>query len=245
MFTGIVHDLTLRRRLEREIVEASGNEQRRIGQDLHDGLCQQLAGVGFGVENLAKHLEARSPADAAAARKLGEYVKEAITQARQLARGLNPVNLDRLGLAASLKDLSDKISETTGINCKMTSSGDLPNIGGNTATHLYRIAQESVNNATRHGKAKRIVLQLAANEASLTLSVTDNGIGFPTENAIESGGGTDSPAASQLASGGMGLHSMSYRARLMGGTFSVGPGKRGGTVVVCTVPFKADAAGLP
>lgn len=245
MFTGIVHDLTDRRRLEREIIEASGNEQRRIGQDLHDGLCQQLAGVGFGVELLARRLETRSPADAAAARKLGENVRDAITQARQLARGLNPVNLDRLGLAASLKDLTDKIAETCKIKCAFSTSGEIPTINGSNATHLYRIAQEAVNNANRHGKATRIALHLAVARGTLTLTVTDNGCGFPREEAMQSRGGTDLQSAPRLAAGGMGLHSMNYRARLMGGAFNISPAPRGGTVVTCIVPLKPDPSADP
>ena len=239
MFTGIIHDLTLRRQLEREIVEASGNEQRRIGQDLHDGLCQQLAGVGFGVEILAKQLEGHSPKDAISARKLGVLVRDAITQARQLARGLNPVNLDRLGLAASVKDLADKVSDMCRVKCIMTTSGDIPMIGGNTATHLYRIAQEAVNNATRHGKATRIVIHLSEARGLLTMTVTDNGIGFPEDEELQSAGGTDLTTA-QLPIAGMGLHSMSYRARLMSGSLTVGSGKRGGAILTCTVPLKNE-----
>jgi signal transduction histidine kinase len=221
MFTGIVHDITQRRKLEREILEISGNEQRRIGQDLHDGLCQQLTAVSFASESLANRLSSAAPQEVPYVTRIASLVDETLTQARDLARGLNPVDIDAGGLAAAFEDLCRKLSERFAVKCHVHSMGTVALRDNATATHLYRIAQEATSNAIRHGKAKRIDIDLEGDGEHVTLSIRDNGSGIPHRI----------PGRRP----GVGMQIMNYRAHLIGAAFSVRPGRRGGTVVSCVL----------
>jgi PAS domain S-box-containing protein len=221
MFTGIVHDVSQRRKLEREILEISANEQRRIGQDLHDGLCQQLAAVSFASESLANRLSRKQSDEVPYVRKISDLVDETLTQARDLARGLNPINIDAGGLAAALDELAAKISERFAVSCSFRAQGHIAVQDNTTATHLYRIAQEATSNAIRHGRAKRIEVDLECVGDRMTLSIHDNGAGI--QHRI--------PGQRP----GMGLRIMEYRAHLAGASFSIRPGRRGGTLVTCAL----------
>jgi two-component system CheB/CheR fusion protein len=224
MFTGILHDVTERRRLERQILDISSAEQRRIGQDLHDGLCQELVGVAFATKLLAGRLEKKVPEEAAGVRDLAGLVDGAITQARTLAHGLNPVELHGGDLAKALEALALKVSNLFQVVCQCSCEQKVVLADGSAATHLYRIAQEAISNAVKHGKARRIDVTLASSEAWVTLSVKDDGRGIPSVL----------PEAA-----GIGLNIMSYRARVIGGSFSVQPGPQKGTVVTCVLPRQA------
>ena len=221
MFTGILHDVTERRRLERQILDISSAEQRRIGQDLHDGLCQELVGVAFAAKLLADRLESKLPDEAAGARELAAMVDGAITQARALAHGLNPVELHGGDLATALAALASKVSSLFRVDCRCRCDEKVVLPDGSAATHLYRIAQEAVSNAVKHGNAGRIDIEVTSGEAGVTLSVSDDGRGIP---------------AVLPETAGIGLSTMRYRARIIGGCFSVQPGPRHGTVVTCAVP---------
>lgn len=227
MFTGVVRDITERRRLEREILEAGADEQQRIGQDLHDGLCQQLTGIAFAIEVLSKKLVARSAPEAASIGKVGELVDQAITQARGLARGLQPVTLEANGLVSALEELAAKIEEMFQVSCLFVCDGPCLVHDNGVATHLFRIAQEGVSNAVKHGKARTVFIDLADSGNELRLAVRDDGIGIT--------GTSDGK--------GIGFHTMAYRARIIGGTLSVRPGERGGTVVSCVLRGKRDDDG--
>jgi PAS domain S-box-containing protein len=235
MYTGILHDITNRRRLEREILEASASEQRRIGHELHDGLCQQLTGAAFSAEILARKLQAKAPDAVPAARRLADEIDQAITQARTLARGLNPMEVHADGLPAALDDLASKISTTFAVTCRFLRQGDGDGAPGDStvATHLYRIAQEAISNAIRHGGAKVIDVKLQAEGGSLSLSVADDGKGFnPHRSAAEP---RETPE-------GIGLQTMSYRAKMINGILDVRPRPHRGVVVTCSI---ARANGAP
>ena len=226
MFTGVVRDISDRRRLEREVLEVGSQEQRRIGQDLHDGLCQHLTGVAFALEVLGNKLGARSAPETPGIRKISELVDQAISQARELARGLQPVMLESVGLVAALEELARKAEGMFRISCLLVCDGPVLVHDNVTATHLYRITQEAISNAVKHGKAKTVVIDLSAGPGELTLTITDDGVGLG--NAPGDGKG-------------IGLQTMEYRARLIGGTFDVRAGETGtGTSVVCTVPLMTD-----
>lgn len=233
MFTGIVHDITNRRRLERQIVEASAAEQQRIGQDLHDGLCQHLLGTAFSADLLSRRLAGANAAEAEAARKLGELVRDGIRQARGLAHGLNPVNLDGGGLPDALLALAERVGEQFGIACTFRGDDGLPRVTGASALHLFRIAQEAVSNAIRHGKATRIDVRLTAvaDGGSMTLSVRDNGTGLPKESSN-----------GKSLHGGMGLTTMAYRARLIGGMLRLRPAPSRGTIVTCSFSVRPNSS---
>jgi PAS domain S-box-containing protein len=232
MFTGILHDASNRRRLEREILEASANEQRRVGHELHDGLCQQLTGAAFAAEILARRLRDEAPGAMPMVRRLGDEIDQAITQARTLARGLNPVEVHAGGLAMSLQDLASKVTATFGVECSFRREGAGALSDYTAETHLFRIAQEAISNAVRHGKAKRVKVRLRASDTRLDLSISDDGDGFK-------GIHTDSH---QQKSDGIGLKTMAYRARMINGVLEVKPGARGGVVVTCSVPFPSSDA---
>jgi PAS domain S-box-containing protein len=234
MFTGVVHDISNRRRLEREILEASANEQRRVGHELHDGLCQQLTGVAFSAEILARRLAAEAPGAVPQLQKLAAEVDQAITQARTLARGLNPVEIHADSLPSALEDLAQKVSQTFQVSCRFRQQGNAPVRDNAVATHLYRIAQEAISNAVRHGKAKRIELSLRNDGAGLALSISDDGEGL---------GPKTTPVASRENPQGIGMQTMAYRAKMISAILEVRPGIRRGVVVTCSIAC-GSAAGL-
>ena len=158
-------------RLEHEIVNISEAEQRRIGQDLHDGLCQYLAGLTCSASSLRDDLQKLDlRADANAADELVTLLQDAVVQTRDLARELVPAHVSRLGLVLALESLTQSVTRLHGVNCRFRSHASSANWDEDTAMHLYRIAQEAINNATRHGKAGNIFLFLNAGGRSLQLA---------------------------------------------------------------------------
>jgi PAS domain S-box-containing protein len=226
----IFRDITERKRLEREILEISDQERRRIGQDLHDGLCQHLAGIELMSQVLEQKLAAKSKTDAARVGDISRHVRDAISQTRSLARGLSPVTLESEGLASALQELAANTEKMFGITCRVLA----PQAGHVRApaveTHLYRIAQEAVSNAIKHGKAREVLIQLEATAERTLLSVTDDGAGIP-----------EPPPRT----GGMGLRIMDYRAGMIGGALSIQRNPRTGTTVRCSVPVLAIAPSGP
>lgn len=220
LFTGFVRDISERKRLEQEILEISEQERRRIGQDLHDGLCQHLAGIELMSQVLDQKLQRRSKADANRAADIAGHVREAIAQTRALARGLAPVTLESEGLESALRELAAGTEKVFGVACRVESTAPAPNLGTATATHLYRIAQEAVSNAIRHGKATEILIRLASEGEAVLLSVGDNGVGM-SKGAQEGRG--------------MGLRIMRYRAGMVGGELSLKSNGSAGLVVGCTI----------
>jgi PAS domain S-box-containing protein len=218
---GIAEDVTDRRRLEREILEISDREQARIGQDLHDGLCQQLVSLGFDNHSLEQQLAARALPEVAAAQKMGKVLDDAIAEARALSRGLFPVQLETDGLSLALQQLAEGVGARARVNCRM----DCPHpvfVRDNTvATHLYRIAQEAVNNAIKHSRAGSILIALKTESDRIELKISDDGIGIPV---------------SRNPTGGMGLYIMKYRAQAIGGTLTIERAPGHGTIVSCSSP---------
>jgi PAS domain S-box-containing protein len=232
MFAGVLRDMTEQRRLEREIVEIGAQEQRRIGQDLHDGLCQELTGISFALEVLGQKLAGRAAPETASIRKVAELIDQSISHARALAHGLQPVTLDASGLTAALHELASKVEGMFRVSCLFVSGSEVLVHDNVVATHLFRIAQEAISNAVKHGRAKTIVLDLAADDQWLWLTVSDDGVGV------------DKTSAAATGRKGIGLQTMHYRARVIGGRLDVRPGERGGTVVVCAVPLQGLAVGV-
>jgi signal transduction histidine kinase len=233
MFTGIVHDLTGRRQLEQEVLHASTDEQRRIGQDLHDGLCQELVSLSMGAELVAKRLDSTSPPDANAVRKLSDDVQSAAEQARRLSHGLNPVDVEAGGLAGALEHLARRVTESTSIQCRLTHH-PLPPLTEDVTTNLYRIAQEAVGNAVKHARASRIEIRLrAGGDGAVTLEVTDDGRGIGPDVTASRGG--PRPRGGGGGGPGIGVRTMTYRARVIGGDLTIARRRGGGTVVTCSV----------
>jgi PAS domain S-box-containing protein len=206
-------------RLERQILEISDREQARIGQDIHDGLCQQLIGMAFNANSLEQTLGAQQRPEAATARRICSLLDESITEARRVCRGLYPVRLETEGLIPALEELAHLVTERYGLRCECHLATRRLLCDITTATHLYRIAQEAVNNAVKHSGARNIQLSLGAPEGTLELQVQDDGGGFHKKPGH---------------AGGMGLHIMDYRARSIGGSLEV-QDTGTGTTVCCRV----------
>jgi PAS domain S-box-containing protein len=217
-FTGIARDITERKRLEKELLEISDREQRRIGQDLHDDLCQHLAGIGLMSEVLEQKLAGKSDSDAADAHRIAAHVQRAIEHTRLLARGLSPVEGQSGDLMTALAELASNTSQIFRISCRFRPNQPIAVSDVAATTHLYRIAQEAISNAVRHGAATEVAISLARDRTDAILSITDNGSGFvePKE---------DRP--------GMGLHIMKYRAGMIGGSLEIHSVNGSGVVVSC------------
>ncbi len=218
---ALTREMQERKRVEKELLEATEREQRRIGHDLHDSLGQHLTGTAFIGHSLGQKLAKKSAPEAAEAGRLVELVEEAIELTRTLARGLHPVDMSGEKLVDGFEALAVHISEQFRISCtfecpQMPALEDV-----NVSTHLYRIAQEAINNAIRHGRSKKIVICLEAGENQIQLTITDDGVGHATNGEKKNG---------------MGLRIMAYRTEMMGGIFNIESLPPRGTRVSCLVP---------
>jgi signal transduction histidine kinase len=213
-------EVTERKRLEEEILRISEREQRRIGQDLHDGICQHLAGIELQSQSLAETLEKKAKGPAAQAAQIARHVREVIAQTRSLARGLSPFILEAEGCVPALKELAAQTEQLFNVKCHFQGSGPVSISDQAVATHLYRIAQEAVSNAIKHGKASAVEISLANTNDKTLLTVSDNGIGIK------------SPVR---AGTGMGLRIMQYRAGMIGATLLVQAQGKGGTRILCSL----------
>lgn len=218
LFTGVIRDISERKTLQRELLTILSEEQRRIGQDLHDSVGQRLTGLGMLAASLATTLREHSPADVKAASKLATGVEKTLDQIRKLSKGLLPVEVDAEGLKAALTELADTITHESGVHCDFDCKRPVPVEDNEHATHLYRIAQEAVTNALKHGKPRQVKISLAGDDKHIILSVRDNGKGISSE---------------AWQAEGMGLKTMQYRAALIGATLSIDRVKTGGTLVTC------------
>jgi len=230
-YRGMDRDITQRKQLEKQILEISEREQQRIGQDLHDELCQLLSGVKFKTTLLEQRLSDRSLPEAAEAKGIERLLNQAIHQARNLARGLHPVDLEARGLMSALQSLAASVESLYRVSCRCEFHDTVLVHDHRVATHLYRIAQEAINNAIKHSRAGRIRILLEQQNGQLTLSVKANGVVFPAP----------------VTGPGLGLHLMHYRARTIGASLLIGPGRTGGTMVVCRwrVPASPLEAATP
>ena len=212
--------------LEREIINISEREQQRIGRDLHDGVCQYLAAIGFTAAMLNRDLEQESSSFAKTAGEIAHLLQDAAKRTRDLARGLSPVDRDEGGLESALDELASSTSKLAGISCSFICVGRIQIRDNARAVHLFRIAQEALSNATKHGHASAVVIALEACDGAVSLRVSDNGMGFD-------------PTCSEGR--GMGLNIMRYRARMLGGTLEIQSHSPAGTVVTCAIGRSASA----
>ncbi len=212
-------DISARKLMEKQVAEISDREQRRIGQDLHDSLCQHMVSIGFACELLRDKLERLKLVEATQAETIAEMVNEGVSQARTLARGLYPVRLEVDGLASALEEMALAAQARSNIPCHFTCDDQVlihDEVAGN---NLYRIAQEAVNNAIKHSRARKISIGLGAVDDEVTLTIKDDGVGF---------------AESMGEPAGMGLHIMNYRAKMIGASLDIRRGAGGGTIVICS-----------
>jgi len=217
-----VRDISRRRQLERELLESSDRERRIFAHELHDGLGQQLGGIAYLSNVLRQKLAERSAPEVAAAGRIFDLMRRAIEATRRMARGLSPIAEAPEGLMDALSELAAQTAELRGIRCRMSSRAPALVHDTLVAGHLYRIAQEAVNNAVKHARPRVIVLSLRTTAKRLTLGIVDDGRGI----------GPLSPRRR-----GLGLHIMQHRAGLIRGHLEVRPRRPHGTEVVCTVPL--------
>ncbi|QDU75798.1 Sensor protein FixL [Bremerella volcania] len=230
LFTGIIRDISALKELQKQVLEIAAEEDRRIGHELHDSVQQQLTGLGLLSQTVAEMLsdsndwEARCQPTVAKVARLADRVARGISEAARevhnLSRGLVPVEIDAEGLRAALEELAERVSIQYGVVCACEFRGDINLTNNFVATHLFRIVQEAVTNAMKHGDASRIDIRLVGTDRTISLEVIDNGRGIQT--------GT-------LSNLGTGLKIMQYRSSLIGGVIKIVPGPDGGTLVNCTV----------
>ena len=208
-----------RKGLEGEILAISDREQQRLGQELHDGLCQHLTAVAFMARSVALRLKNHRVIDAKDIEKIAQLVNDAATDTRNLSRALHRIDIDAAGFVAALEDLVDREIWKTPCRLEVKPSFHVENDAA--AAQLYRIAREAVINANKHAKARQIVVELDRSGKEIVLRVIDDGVGFP-----------DKPKLKQ----GLGSHIMDYRARLIGARLEIDSSKQGGTRVACYLP---------
>ncbi len=223
VFTGIIRDMSDRKVLEEKILQISEEEQHRIGQDIHDDLCQQLAAIGCLAKVAHQSLKKKHSEQAANLEEIVRLVTQANVRAREMSRGLMPVVLDSAGLMAALADLAKGTERIFRVSCPFRCDRPVQVPDNKIATQLFRIAQEAVANAIKHSRADRIEISLSQEDSEVHLCIRDNGIGIPDNISGKSTG--------------MGLLTMSHRARMVGGTFAIEHDDFGGTLVRCQVPI--------
>ncbi len=219
--TGI--DITERKRLEGAILEISNREQRRIAQDLHDGLGQLLTGIAFMSKVLEQKLAEAAMAEAGDAAKIVNLVNEAVHKTRELARGLLPVLSEPEGLMSALEQWASEVEDLFHISCRFQCDDAVLVHDEDVANHLYRITQEAVHNAIKHGKATHVLIGLDTEDRRGVLTIKDNGSGVTEKDSQKMG---------------MGLHIMRYRAGMIGGSFELVRNGGDGTLVTCVFPLE-------
>jgi len=215
-------DITEHKRLEQEILEISDSEQRRIGQDLHDGLGQEITAIALLNSALQNRLRAKGLPEAATAERLAELLKHACNEVRRISHGLQPVSTDPESLMTGIRNLVATAGSLNGATCLFRCNETVAVHNHDCANHLYRIAQEAIQNALRHGRPQEVIVSLTRRDGRVILEVQDDGSGFDPEV--------------QTKSQGIGLSTMKYRAGAMNGFFEITRRPKGGVVVRCSVP---------
>jgi two-component system sensor kinase FixL len=214
-------DITERKQLERELLAIREKEQKLIGREMHDSMGQMLTGIAVKSKGLELKLKSKSLQESADAADICELASEAISQTRRLARMLYPVDIETGGLISALQGLASSTKELFKISCQFKYSNAVPVRDSVTARHLYRITQEAITNAARHGKAKKVRIELTSAKDKSTLKIANDGKNFSRIPANKKG---------------IGLKIMEYRTNMIGGMLNVDRGRKGGTIVTCTFP---------
>src|SRR6056297_18760 len=223
ILAGIIRDLSKRRELEHRLIEIGNEERRRIGRDLHDGLGQMLTGIRMLAESLSRKLHANAVPGADEVKEIAEMISEADGIARSIARDMEQVEIEKKGFQSAVDELCRKTEKMTGVNCTLDIRNDPEIENHSKALHLYRIVQEAINNAVKHGNPKNIDIRLSENADHLLVVVQDDGNGF------------SNPAKDHE---GKGIQIMKHRARMMGGNLELVRTKHNRTMVRCMIPHR-------
>ncbi len=211
-----------RQQLEKELLEISEREKRRIGEDLHDMVCQELTATALLLKSKAKKIERESKAAAEILEESAQTVNRNVGLTRDLARGLQPADLKGTGLKQALRALADQVCESSNITCHFKAARGVRVTDDTVALHLYRVAQEALKNAVKHSGAKNILIHLDHTETHVCVSVQDDGKGFSPKKRSK----------------GLGLHIMRYRANALSGELKIEKRRNGGMDVTCKIPLK-------
>jgi PAS domain S-box-containing protein len=223
-FAVIARDITERRRLEREVLEIADFEKHRIGQDLHDDLCQHLVGISIIGNLLHVELARNGAKQAEDAKQITEMIRAAVDHARILAKGLSPLNIAEGEIMAGLKVLASNTEQLFRFPCFFECDSPVHIEDTEIATQFYRIAQEALHNAVKHSQGTQAVLRLRIEGKAVVITISDDGLGLPEFKKPGTGGG-------------LGMHTMHYRARIIGATLEITRNLRGGTDVTCRLPI--------
>jgi PAS domain S-box-containing protein len=212
-------EIAERQRLEAEIVDISEHVQSRIGQDLHDDLGQQLSALAMLASALERSLAREGHPKTEAVTQMSQILKNAVNTTRNLAKGLYPIELDKGGLSVALEDLARSTAAAAGVECAARCKAEFL-LAAPAAIHLYRIVQEAISNALKHGQPKRIEIECALLGGVPTLTVSNDGLPFKKPRGRRRG---------------LGLRILEYRARLLGAEITIEPGRNGGCQLVCAL----------
>jgi signal transduction histidine kinase len=216
-----------RKRLEAELLEIAENERRRIGFDLHDDLGQKLTGMLLIARALEQRLGREGHKEVEEVRRVCELIEQSVHHTHNLAHHFSSIDANGGDLAEVMNGLAATVEKMFGIPCECTMKGDIPEVTENTSAQFYKIAQEAVSNAIKHGKATCVWISITGNSQRLVVTIRNDGIPF-------------SPPLNPKAR--MGLRTMNYRANTIGATFEIKPNQKNGTVVTCVLPLNKNGA---
>jgi PAS domain S-box-containing protein len=219
--TTTERDITERRRLEKEILDITERERELIGQEMHDGMGQVLTGIAVKCKGLALKLTGKSSEEMKDALEISNLANKAISQIRDAAKMLSPIDIKTVGFAGALKALVSSTEAMLGVRCQFLHDKSVSIKNPIEEKQIYRIIQEAITNAVKHGKAKNISIKLLSTKIGTVISVKNDGRNFPKFPPRRKG---------------LGLKIMKYRAELIGGSLDIRKGDKGGTVVTCTLP---------
>lgn len=226
---ALKREMAARERLDREIAGVADRERRRLGQELHDSICQHLTGIALTAETLRENLAARDADEVAEADKVVRYIEEGIEMTRNMARGFFSPELDAEGLSVALQGIAENMSERFGVQCNIDIVEPVAVTSSPVATQLYRIAQEAAMNAVKHSESQKIDIRLARVGPDICLEVCDDGVGLPAQPKRE----------------GLGLRLMSHGATLIGARLRIEPRAPRGTRVICQIDADAAQRNIP
>jgi len=225
LFTGILRDISRRKQLEKEVLEIAALEQRRIGQDLHDSVGQEMTAVGLLAQELVVSLREQYPSEAELAGRIATSIGRALENLRAINRGIIPVEVDSRGLMAALTDLATRVQEQSRVPCTFHCPEPVDIEDNTVATHVFCIAREAVANAVKHGRPQNIRISLIAHGDRIILQVHDDGRGMPRQTA---------------ANQGLGLRIMQNRASVIDASLTIQPAAPSGTMVTCAFDKRND-----
>jgi PAS domain S-box-containing protein len=225
LIQALVRDITERRRLEEELLQVQDEERQRLGKELHDGVCSTLTAVNIKVSTAAAELRDDKSIDPSDLDEVSEYVKLAADEARAISHGLSPVGMEG-GLLSALENLASQMEVRGELICSFEVVGSVPDLSEETATHLYRIAQEATTNAVKHAEAGHVWIRLEADDETLVLTIRDDGPGF---------------ASSESEGMGLGMRTMRYRANIVDASLTTEDALDGGALIRCELPLSGPS----